>query len=377
MGLLSSNLYAADTNILSNIMTQSQYADILTQIEGPAPGTPDADAYDYGSLTKAVDHYQAFDSSSKLQNILELSAYLANAAHETGEFKYMTESYCTNGQGKPNNPLSANCRQSYGCTSDGSKCFYGRGALQLSHDYNYQAYSTAENNEAAQDPDILLPSTVVSDGQNLLFDSALWFWTTSKGQAGTSTIPNYFTGTADPATFTKNDPMGQSIRIINGGIECYPGDVEANHRISLYKKIVAILAKDNGISLDPAFTSGNVGATCTGSTPPAPGLPNQLVLTYDNDSTGGYLKNAPWAAVNCVSTIDTTKTVATVSIDTKTPATGTGTNGITDVTCYRGRTDGQSPVNVPLEFKMNGTNWTTTSQQASCSADDCNFHWAH
>ena len=97
--------------------------------------------------------------------------------------------------------------------------YYGRGPLQISHNYNYGAFGS----EYLEDPDRVLHSS-----ENA-FKSALWFWTTA--QDGKPSMHSV----ASQSSFR----FGELTNIINGGIECgvYGNSTKAMNREGYYQTL--------------------------------------------------------------------------------------------------------------------------------------------
>ena len=99
------------------------------------------------------------------------------------------------------------------------EAYYGRGPLQISHNYNYGAFGM----EYLEDPDRVL------DDDATAFKSALWFWTTA--QNGKPSM--HSVATQDDFNF------GELTNIINGGIECGPdgNSTKAENREGFYQSL--------------------------------------------------------------------------------------------------------------------------------------------
>ena len=97
--------------------------------------------------------------------------------------------------------------------------YYGRGPLQISHNYNYGAFGS----DYLEDPDKVL------DSSEDAFKSALWFWTTA--QDGKPSM--HSVASRDGFSF------GELTNIINGGIECGPtgNSTKAMNREGYYQTL--------------------------------------------------------------------------------------------------------------------------------------------
>ncbi len=157
--------------------------------------------------------------------LLEWAAFFGQAGHETGSFCYTTET----------NPQSNYCNSNfpdYPCVLNQS--YKGRGALQMSWNYNYGPFSQVwygDKNILLQNPDL-----VASDGV-AGFGSALWFW---------STVWTNHYGITSHIALAEPLPAGgygAVTRVING-MECGP-DAESDprqiSRVAKFKRAAAIL----------------------------------------------------------------------------------------------------------------------------------------
>ncbi|WP_394621152.1 chitinase [Lentzea sp. JNUCC 0626] len=156
----------------------------------------------------------------------ELAAFLANVSHETGGLYYIREinqsgDYCD--ESKP-----------YGCPA-GTRQYYGRGPIQLSWNYNYKAAG-----DYLGISDLLQRPDQVATNATTAWKTAIWYWMTQNGP-----------GTMTPhAAMTGSRGFGQTIRSINGSLECggrNPGAVES--RVSKYRQFTGIIGVAQGSNL--------------------------------------------------------------------------------------------------------------------------------
>ncbi|GAA1671778.1 chitinase [Kribbella yunnanensis] len=184
--------------------------------------------YTYSGLTTAISAYPGFantgDDTTKKR---EAAAFLANVNHETGGLVYIKEI------NEANYPTYCHPELPYGCPA-GPNAYYGRGPIQLSHNFNYKAASDALGLPLLTNPWLVEQDSAVS------WKTALWFWNTQTG-AGTMTAHN---------AMVNNQGFGQTIRTINGSIECNggnPAQVEA--RVSAYRRFTGLLGVTPGDNL--------------------------------------------------------------------------------------------------------------------------------
>lgn len=184
--------------------------------------------YTYTGLTTAMSAYPGFaNTGSDTVRRQEAAAFLANVHHETGGLVHIVE------QNTDNYPHYCDWSQPYGCPA-GQAAYYGRGPIQLSWNFNYKAAGDALGLDLLNNPWLVQNDSAVS------WQTALWYWNTQSG----------------PGTMTGHDAMvnghgfGQTIRSINGSIECdggNPGQVQS--RVNNYTRFVQILGVPTGDNL--------------------------------------------------------------------------------------------------------------------------------
>jgi predicted chitinase len=184
--------------------------------------------YTYAGLINALGAYPGFantgDDTTKKR---EAAAFLANVNHETGGLVYIKEI------NEANYPNYCHPELPYGCPA-GQSAYYGRGPLQLSHNFNYKAAGDALGLPLLTNPWLVEQDPAVS------WKASLWFWNTQTG-AGTMTAHN---------AIVNNQGFGQTIRTINGSIECgggNPGQVQA--RVDAYQRFTGLLGVSPGDNL--------------------------------------------------------------------------------------------------------------------------------
>lgn len=199
--------------------------------------------FSYTGLVEASAKYPGFlHQGSEEQNKAELVAFLANASHETtggwstapgGPYAwglyFAQEVGCEGGQ----------CKQYTDSTSsyqpvDG-QTYQGRGALQLSWNYNYGQVSEAIFGDAST---LLQNPGLVATDPILAWQTAIWFWMTP--QSPKPSAHEVMIG--DPSQY-KKDAFGETVNIINGGVECGQGQMNQylENRIGFYKHFAEIL----------------------------------------------------------------------------------------------------------------------------------------
>ncbi|MBQ1049934.1 chitinase [Micromonospora sp. C51] len=181
--------------------------------------------YSYAGLTDAMRKFPAFASTGDTQTRKrELAAFLANIDHESGGLVHVEEinraawgNYCDSGQ-------------PYGCPA-GQTAYHGRGPIQLSWNTNYKAAGDALGLDLLNQPDL------VKTDSSVAWQTALWFWMTQPG-AGTTTAHSAITG---------GGGFGETIRTINGALECGGGNpAQVRARVEAYQRFAARLNVDPG-----------------------------------------------------------------------------------------------------------------------------------
>jgi predicted chitinase len=209
------------------IIATSPFAKLITQQIFEQMFPEGSSLYSYADLVHATVNYPDFASDGSDAAKRDAAAFLANVARESIELQYTDEII----QG----PY---CQPSDDCPCADGKSYFGRGALQISWNYNYCA--------AGKDLGLPLLATpeLVSSEPKLRWLTGLWFWMTQTSGTGHT-----------PHDAIASDGFGETIRIINGGIECNgPTDpqVQANvaDRKNHYLKFTAILGVSVGGSID-------------------------------------------------------------------------------------------------------------------------------
>lgn len=203
---------------VSGIVTSSVFAQFLSQNSGS--GCPSNGFYTYDAFIAAANTYSAFGNtgSSDVQK-QELAAFFANVAHETGSGCYVEEIN-----------KDTYCASSAPCAS--GQQYYGRGPLQLTWNYNYQAAGQAIGFDGINNPSIVAQDPTTS------FETALWFWMTQQSPTCHDAMVN-------------GQGFGATINAINGGLECGSSadQAEQQDRITRYQSFCSILGVDPGNNL--------------------------------------------------------------------------------------------------------------------------------
>lgn len=180
--------------------------------------------YSYTSFREAAKRFPKFARTGDLATRKrEVAAALANFQHETGNFRYAREIN-----------RGVYCGDWGSCSCAPGRKYYGRGPIQLSWQGNYCAAGAALGLDLRNNPDLVAKNAKVA------WQTAIWFWMTQKG-AGNMT--------AHQAIVNKRG-FGQTIRTINGALECNGGHPDqVTSRIQKYKRIAKKLGVKPGANL--------------------------------------------------------------------------------------------------------------------------------
>jgi predicted chitinase len=186
---------------------------------------PDRNAfYTYRGLVEATLKYPAFAASGNAdQKKREVAAFLANVSRETGELVYIEQIQ-----------KDLLCSSSAKCPCEPGKLYYGRGPIQISWNYNYCTAGDALGYDLRGQPEL------VAQNATIAWATGLWFWMTQRG-AGSHTPHEAIIG---------DYGFGETIRSINGDVECNGGSSEGvTSRVAYYQRFCQILGVDFGNNL--------------------------------------------------------------------------------------------------------------------------------
>ncbi|GAA2139516.1 glycoside hydrolase family 19 protein [Streptomyces synnematoformans] len=184
--------------------------------------------YTYSGLTTAMRSYPAFaHTGDATTQAREAAAFLANVSHETGGLVHIVE------QNQANYPHYCDANQPYGCPA-GQAAYYGRGPIQLSWNFNYKAAGDALGIDLLNNP------WQVERNASVAWQTGLWYWMTQSGPGSMSGHTAMTTGAG----------FGESIRSINGALECNGGNpAQVQSRINKYTQFTQILGVSPGPNL--------------------------------------------------------------------------------------------------------------------------------
>eukprot|EP00268_Persea_americana_P064348 TRINITY_DN8461_c0_g1_i1.p1 TRINITY_DN8461_c0_g1~~TRINITY_DN8461_c0_g1_i1.p1 ORF type:complete len:232 (-),score=17.92 TRINITY_DN8461_c0_g1_i1:424-1119(-) len=206
MALVMVWLYAAQSmgqTTPGTILTRAYFNKFLANLPASCSGNG---FYTYDGIIRAAQLSKGFGTTGSVTDRKrEVAAFLANVMHETGGLCYVREL----------SPPRCYCTQSrtYPCAR--GKCYYGRGPLQLTWNYNYGAAGKAIGQDLLNHPEL------VSTNPTISFQTAFWFWMTNCH-----------------GRLTNGGGFASTIRCINGG-ECRINRKAVNARVAYYRRFCA------------------------------------------------------------------------------------------------------------------------------------------
>lgn len=237
---------------LADLLTQPLWDEMFLHNDDPACS---GSVYTRQGLLDAAADYPTFacegDDATRRR---ELAAFLAQISHETtGGWPDAPDGPHAWGLcfieevGCENNACPQYCdpnNAQYPCAP--GKTYHGRGAMQLSWNYNYGQAGDALGVDLLSDPDL------VKDDSKLAIQTAMWFWMTEqlpKPSAHDVMVGNW-TPTPQDEALGRLPGFGMTTNIINGGLECsQPGNVAVEDRVGFFQRYVDLLGTDVGENL--------------------------------------------------------------------------------------------------------------------------------
>ncbi len=211
---------------LSSYLSQEQFDSFfVNKNDPPCKGS----YYSYQAFLSAAQKYPEFLSEgTKEQRLQELAAFLANISHETtGGWPTAPGGPYAWGLCFKEEDAYANAPAGIGvyCVDDpnwpcapGVK-YFGRGPMQISYNYNYGPAGVALGIDLLNHPEI-----VAQDGE-VAFSTALWFWMTPQNPKPSchDVMAGKWTPSPQDVAAGRLPGFGQTVNIINGGVECGKG----------------------------------------------------------------------------------------------------------------------------------------------------------
>ncbi|RNA04083.1 chitinase 4-like [Brachionus plicatilis] len=162
--------------------------------------------YDKPSMEKYTNFVTQLGPKGGITTKREAAMFLSQILWESDGLKATEEYAC----------MQSKCPGVYGSSRYPGKSYYGRGYIQLSWNYNYEAASQAlyGDDRLLRDPD------QVANNDEVAWATAFWFWKANVGSRYD----------------VKNGRFGASTMAINGGLECNgPYQDKARKRFEIYK----------------------------------------------------------------------------------------------------------------------------------------------
>ncbi|XVF59875.1 hypothetical protein PTKIN_Ptkin07bG0310800 [Pterospermum kingtungense] len=206
--------------------------------------------YTYDAFIAAAQSFNGFGTTGDVTTRKrELAAFLGQTSHETtGGWETAPDGpyswgYCfIRERGNPGAYCSSN---QWPCPA--GRQYYGRGPIQLTHNYNYGLAGRAIGADLINNPDLVATDPTIS------FKTAIWFWMTPQGNKPSShnvIIGQWTPSDADRAA-GRVPGYGVITNIINGGLECGRGpDSRVADRIGFYRRYCDLLGVSYGSNLD-------------------------------------------------------------------------------------------------------------------------------
>ena len=182
-------------------------------------------------------------------------------AHNNGDYP---DPYCSTDHNPATDPDGCDCSGSvsedpdYSGYFEANKLFFGRGPLQLSHNYNYIDAGTAIDADLCETPDLIATDEEVG------WASAFWFWTTSTGSTGTTC-----------AQYVDDGSFGGTLVTVNGAFECpqdgYLSDYEASvvSRLNKYCKAATVFSVEGLLAMNDCNLLEDTFNSCVTATSPS------------------------------------------------------------------------------------------------------------
>lgn len=207
--------------------------------------------YTWTSFVEAFDDLQKINTQGDFKSFLkegtllqrqrEAAAFFANIVQETGTRDWNSGLFHIVETCAATGTPEGRCT---GYGSSAGRYYYGRGPMQLSWNYNYEALSTAIYNNSTE---LLYDPDRVAKDPKIAWLAAMWFWNRVDTSYLSSPPPTIHDIMINGATFGGYGGFGGTIKIINGGIECTaPGNPKATSRTYHYKQMQNLF----GIAID-------------------------------------------------------------------------------------------------------------------------------
>ncbi|KAL8250056.1 hypothetical protein R6Q59_033749 [Mikania micrantha] len=224
---------AATGGDVGSIITASVFDQMLKYRNDPR--CPANGFYTYTAFINAAKMYNGFGTTGSDEvRRRELAAFFGQTSHET-----------TGGwSSAPDGPYA----WGYCFVREQNQAdrYFGRGPIQLSHDYNYRLFGRSIGKDLINNPDLLATDPTLS------FQSAIWFWMTPQSNKPSShdVVTGRWTPSAADRSAGRVSGYGVITNIINGGLECGQGrNDRVEDRIGFYRRYCSMLGVSPGDNL--------------------------------------------------------------------------------------------------------------------------------
>ncbi|KAI8032149.1 hypothetical protein LOK49_LG01G02775 [Camellia lanceoleosa] len=243
------SLLGATAQDISSLISRDLFNQMLKhRNDASCPGNG---FYTYDAFVAAAKSFGGFGTTGDTDTRKrEIAAFLAQTSHETtggwpsapdGPYAW---GYC---HVREQNPAGDYCSPSQEWPCAPGKQYYGRGPIQISHNYNYGPAGKAIGFDLLGNPDLVATDPTIS------FKTAFWFWMTP--QSPKPSCHDVITGSWTPSSADTSagrvPGYGVITNIINGGLECGKGsNAQAEDRIGFYKRYCDLFGVGYGNNLD-------------------------------------------------------------------------------------------------------------------------------
>lgn len=209
--------------------------------------------YTWASFVEAFDELQKFSSQGDFRFFLqegsldqkkrEAAAFFANIIQETGTQNWNSGLYHIVETCAASGTPEGRC---VGYGSSSPNYYFGRGPMQLSWNYNYEAFSLAAFNNVTT---LLFDPNRVSEDPKVAWLAAMWFWNRVDTSYISNPPPTIHDIMVNGLSFGGYGGFGGTIKVINGGLECSsPNHPKALYRVHYYKQMLNLLGMPEEVS---------------------------------------------------------------------------------------------------------------------------------
>ena len=205
--------------------------------------------YTYNAFIAAAQTFNGFGTTGDVNvRKRELAAFLGQTSQETtgGSANAPDGPYAWGYCFIRERNRAAYCRPSNEWPCAAGHLYYGRGPIQLTHNYNYGLAGKAIGQPLLNNPDLVATNAVIS------FKTAIWFWMTPQGNKPSShdVITGRWTPSSADTAAGRVPGYGVITNIINGD-ECGKGHNDrVAGRIGFFNRYCGILGVAAGSNLD-------------------------------------------------------------------------------------------------------------------------------